>query len=152
VSSPRRRLAVVLLATLLPWTVVLFGDEATFVFSFGLVNTNPPRLVNLYDYLFVFTDGLPRRLQAWPAGFFLHAGALASASTGLRDAEDPRLTGGLLLFAGFAHAQVAAGLYRTYGGAAGPLVLPVGALVAWAVVWWYYWPLVRKRGLVTERE
>ena len=57
-SSPGRRLAAVVLLGLLPWTVVVFEGEASLVFGFGLVNTNPPDLVNLYDYLFVYTGGL----------------------------------------------------------------------------------------------
>lgn len=146
-SSPERRVVAVALLGLLPWTVVLLEGEASLVFGFGLVNTNPPTLVNLYDYLFVYTDGLPRRLQAWPAGVLLHAGALVSALGGLRRLEDPRLTGGLLVFAGLAHAQVALGLHASYGATAGIVVVPLGAAAAWAAAWWYYWPLVRERGL-----
>ena len=147
-ASPRRRLLAVLAVGLLPWTAVVSARGASFVFSFGLVNTGPLGLTNLYDYLFVYTAGLPERLQAWPLGVILHAGALASASGGLRGFEDPRLTGGLMLFAGVAHAQVAYGLYRTYvGTGASAVVLPVGALAAWAVAYRYYWPLARERGL-----
>jgi uncharacterized protein (TIGR04206 family) len=62
--------------------------------------------------------------------------------------EDPRLTGGLLFFAGVAHAQVAYGLFRVYGEA-GPVVVPLGTVASWAIVWWFYWPLVRRRGLAT---
>ena len=145
-AGPRRRLAAVVLLGLLPWTAVVLEEGVSLVFSFGLVSTDPLHFVDLYDYLFVHTAGLPRRLQAWPAGVLLYAGALASATSGIRDVEDPRLTGGLLLFAGVAHAQVAYGLYRTYG-AGGPLVVPLGAAATWTVVWWYYWPLVRRRGL-----
>ena len=145
-SSPRRRLAAVACLGLLPWTVVLLDGEASLVFGFGLANTNPPTLVNLYDYLFVYTGGLPGRLQAWPAGVVLYVGALASAAGGLRSFEDPRLTGGLLVFAGLSHGHVAYGLYRVYGTSPAT-VLPVGALATWAVAWWFYWPLVRERGL-----
>lgn len=145
-STPRRRLLAVLAAGLVPWTVLLVG-EVTFVFSFGLVGLDPLNLTNIYEFLFVYTDGLPRRLQAWPAGVLLYAGALASAMTGLRGVEDPRLTGGLLAFAGVAHAQVTYGLFRTYGLPVTDIpVLPVGAVVSWAVVWWYYWPLARRKG------
>jgi uncharacterized protein (TIGR04206 family) len=146
-SRALHRLLAVLLAGLLPWTVVYFGGESTFVFSFGLVNTDPLQVVDLYRYLFVYTDGLPRRLQAWPVGVLLYAGALASAIGGLRALEDPRLTGGLLFFAGLAHAQVTYGLYRAYGPAAGVTVIPLGAILAWVVAWWYYWPLIRERDL-----
>ena len=145
-SSPGRRLVAVASLGLLPWTVILLDGEASLVFGFGLVNTNPPMLVNVYDYLFVHTGRLPQRLQAWPAGIVLHAGALASAAGGLRSFEDPRLTGGLLVFAGLSHGHVAYGLYRAYGMSPAT-VLPVGVLATWAVAWWFYWPLVRKRGL-----
>ena len=144
-SSPGRRLAAVVLLGLLPWTVIVFEGEASLVFGFGLVNTNPPNLVNLYDYLFVYTGSLPGRLQAWPAGTVLYTGALTSAAGGLRSFEDPRLTGGLLVFAGLSHAHVAYGLYRVYGMSPAT-VLPVGALTTWAVAWWFYWPLARERG------
>jgi uncharacterized protein (TIGR04206 family) len=49
----------------------------------------------------------------------------------------------LLFFAGIAHVQVSFGLYRSYGTASGIVVLPLGALASWIVVWWYYWPLIR---------
>lgn len=145
-ASPRRRLLAVLVVGLLPWTVVAFGRQLTLVFSFGLVTLDPLHLTNLYDYLFVYTDGLPRRLQAWPAGVVLHVAALASALGGLRGLEDPRLTAGLLAVAGFAHLQVSVGLYRQ-----GLVVLPLGALCAWLVTWWYYWPLVRGSGESTRQ-
>ena len=147
-SSPRRRLAAVACLGLLPWTVVLLDGEASLVFGFGLVNTNPPMLVNIYEYLFVHTGRLPQRLQAWPAGTVLHAGALASAVGGLRGLEDARLTGGLLAFAGLAHAQVAYGLHRAFTGPGGAVaVVPLGSLATWAVAYWYYLPLARERGL-----
>ncbi len=147
-SSPERRLVAVASLGLLPWTVLLFDGEASLVFGFGLVNTNPPMLVNVYEYLFVHTGSLPPRLQAWPAGIVLHAGALASAIGGIRGLEDARLTGGLLAFAGVAHAQVAYGLHRSFMGAGGSVaVVPLGTLATWAVVYWYYLPLARERGL-----
>jgi uncharacterized protein (TIGR04206 family) len=146
-ASPRRRLLAVLAVGFVPWTVLLVR-EPTFVFSFGLVSLDPLHLTNVYEFLFVYTEVLPRRLQAWPAGILLHAGALASATGGLYGYEDPRLTGGLLSFAGIAHAQVSYGLFRTYGLPVSDLpVLPVGAVASWLVVWWYYWPVMRNRGL-----
>ncbi|WP_336134023.1 TIGR04206 family protein [Natronomonas amylolytica] len=146
-ASPRRRLLAVLAVGLVPWTVVLVR-EPTFVFSFGLVSLDPFHLTNVYEFLFVYTEVLPRRLQAWPAGLLLYAGALASAIGGLRGYEDPRLTGGLLAFAGIAHAQVSYGLFWTYGLPVSELpVLPVGAVASWLVAWWYYWPLARQKGL-----
>jgi uncharacterized protein (TIGR04206 family) len=150
VPSPRRRALAVLVAGLLPWTVLLLEAGASLVFAFGLVNTDPLHLVTIYDYLFVHTAGLPRRLEAWPVGVVLHAGATACAVLDYwsGDGVDPRLTGGLLVVAGFLHAQVAIGLYRSYG-AGGPLVVPLGALGCWTVAWWYYWPLVGERGIAS---
>ena len=150
-TSPRRRLLAVLLVGLLPWTVVVLQDGVSLVFSFGLVNTDPFNLVHLYDYLFVYTAGLPRRLEAWPLGVVLYAGALACAVGSVWDYEVPRLTAGLLFLAGVAHAQVAYGLFQVYGNA-GPLVIPLGAMATWIVVWWYYWPLVKEHGLVVRAE
>ena len=76
----------------------------------------------------------------------LRACAPASALGGLLSVEDPRLTGGLLVFAGLSHGYVAYGLYRVYGKSSAT-VLPVGALTTCAVAWWCYGPLVRKWGL-----
>ena len=36
--GPRRRLLAVVVAGLVPWTVVVIGAELTLVFSFGLFN------------------------------------------------------------------------------------------------------------------
>jgi uncharacterized protein (TIGR04206 family) len=149
VTSPRRRVLAVVALGVLPWTVVVLDGTLSLVFSFGLVDSASRHLVALADYLFVHTAGLPARLQAWPLGVLLYACALASATAGLWDREDPRLTAGLLLLAGVAHARVSLGLYRAYGPS-GPLIVPLGALATWAVVWWYYWPLVRDRGLLGD--
>jgi len=146
--SPNRRFLVVALLGVLPWTVLHSAEGTSFVFSFGLVNTDPLGVTNAYEYFFVFTAALPGRLEAWALGIIFYAGAIASACAGLVRREDPRLTGGLLVLAGIAHARVAYGLYRVYAGSGtSAVVLPVGALAAWAVVWYCYWPLARDRGL-----
>ncbi|MES3518471.1 MAG: TIGR04206 family protein [Natronomonas sp.] len=141
--TPGRRLLAVAFVGIVPWTVLLLGREATFVYWFGLLNTNPLELTNLYQYLFVFTDGLPRRLEVWPVSVALYAGALGSAAAGLRDFEDPRLTAGLLVFAGVAQLQLAYGLLGL-----GSVAVPVGTVLMWTVAWWYYWPLIRERGFI----
>jgi uncharacterized protein (TIGR04206 family) len=70
-------------------TVVQTGDGASLVSAFGLVNTGPFGLTTAYDYSFVHNAGLPARLQARALGIILQARALASATGGLLDREDP---------------------------------------------------------------
>ena len=142
--SPERRRRLVLLALFfVPWTVLVLGGEFTLVFLFGLANTNPPTITNLYEYLFRFTGGfaaLPAYLQSWPVSVLLYLGSLASAIGGLFGREDPRVTGGFLALAGVSHIGLATGLSRGVGG----LVVPLGPVLALAVAWWLYWPLVRQ--------
>lgn len=135
-----RRLLPLLLVGLLPWTVILVNGQFTFIFSFGLVNTNPLHLTNLFDYLTRFTLGLPRSLQAWPASTFLYAGALVSAATGIVDHEDQRLTGGLLVFAGGAQFYLTIGLIVSLGNR----VFPLGMIALWTVAWWGYAPALKR--------
>lgn len=139
--SPPRRLFVLFVAGVVPWTVVL-GDGATFVHAFGIVTLDPPSVTNLYTYLFVLTDGLPRRLQVWPASVLLYLSAVASGIGGVLGREDVRLTAGLLVMAGIAQAQLAFGLLRV-----GVTALPIGSILLWAIVWWMYWETVQERGL-----
>ncbi|MFC6732354.1 MULTISPECIES: TIGR04206 family protein [unclassified Haladaptatus] len=133
------RLLALLAVGLLPWTVILLNGQFTLVFSFGLVNTNPLHLTNLYDYLTRFTLGLPRSLQAWPASTLLYLGALVSAATGFLGREDRRLTGGLLVFAGGAQFYLTIGLIASLGNR----VFPLGMVALWTVAWWFYGPDLR---------
>lgn len=137
-STPGRRLATLAALAFVPWTVILIYGEVTLVFPFGLVNTNPPALVDLYTLL-SSGGGLPRNPELLPASVLLYAGALGSAAAALVDREDPRLTAGLLVFAGLAHLGV------TYAVAhrLRYTPFPLGALLLIAAAWWFYWPSVR---------
>jgi uncharacterized protein (TIGR04206 family) len=141
--GPRRRLVAVVVAGLVPWTVLLIGDELTLVFSFGLFNTNPPMVVSVYDFFFRFTDGLPRFIEAWGTGVFLYLLALASAVAGVVWREDVRLTAFALTAAGLSQISVFLGFNRRIGYVG----FPLGTLVLLAVVWWYYWPTLRDAGV-----
>ncbi|MFD1599559.1 TIGR04206 family protein [Halobellus rarus] len=134
---------VVLLLALLfvPWSVQVFsGRDATFLFAWGLLNTNPPSVTTLPDFLFVYTRGLPEYILAWPLSVVLYVLAFASAASGwLLGREDPRVTGGLLVVAAVAQLQLA------WGFALQPTrtAWPVGSVALLAVAWWCYWPAVR---------
>ncbi|MFD1684772.1 TIGR04206 family protein [Halobellus litoreus] len=134
---------VLLLLALLfvPWSVQVFsGRDATFVFAWGLLNTNPPSVTTLYEFLFVYTRGLPEYILAWPLSTVLYGGALVSAVSGwLVGWEDPRVTGGLLAVAAVAQLQLAWGFSLQPTRTA----WPVGALALLSVAWWCYWPAVR---------
>ena len=139
-SARGRTLALVALLAI-PWSVQLFSArDATFLFAWGLVNTNPPMLTTLPDFLLVYTRGLPEFILAWPLSVLLYALALASAAIGWRTGrEDPRVTAGLLVVAGVAQFQLAWGFsYQPYRTA-----LPIGTVAFLAVTWWGYWPALR---------
>ncbi|SDX08709.1 TIGR04206 family protein [Haloarcula vallismortis] len=137
--SPRRRLLAVVVAGLIPWTVVLIGAELTLVFSFGLFNTNPPELLSVYSYFVRFTDALPQFIESWGSGVLLYALALISAVTGVVWREDVRITALALAGAGLTQLPVFLGFNRRLNYAA----VPVGSIVLLAVVWWYYLPAIR---------
>ncbi|WP_423999342.1 TIGR04206 family protein [Haloarcula salina] len=141
-NAPHRRLGAVVVAGLVPWTVLLVGRDLTLVFSFGLVNTDPLALVTVYDYFVRFTQGLPRFLEAWGTGVVLYLLGLASAVAGVVWHEDRRLTAFALTAAGLSQVSVALGFNRRLGSTA----VPVGTVVLLAVVWWYYWPALRGGG------
>ncbi|WP_276272195.1 TIGR04206 family protein [Haloarcula litorea] len=137
-AGPRRRLAAVVAAGLVPWTVLLVRGELTMLFTFGLFNTNPAHLVSVYDYFFRFTRGLPRFIEAWGSGVVLYLIGLTSAVAGVVGREDPRITALAVVGAGLSQLTVALGFHRRIGY----VVVPVGTVVLLAVGWWYYWPLV----------
>lgn len=139
-AGRRRRLAAVVLAGVVPWTVLVIGTEFTLVFTFGLFNTNPPQLLPVYDFFFRYTDGLPSFIEAWATGVLLYGLALASALSGLRWREDPRITLLSLVGAGLSQVGVFLGFDRRLGYTA----IPLGTVVLLAVAWWYYWPLVAR--------
>lgn len=138
VADSRRRLAVVVLLGLFPWTVLIIGSELTLVFPAGLVNTNPLQFVSIYDFFVRFTAGLPSFIDSWRTGVLLYSVALASALSGVVWREDPRITA--LALVGAALSQV--GVFLGFNRRLGYVALPVGTVVILAAVWWYYWPLV----------
>jgi len=129
----RRRLALVFLPLLLPWSVQVFSRaDATFVFPWGLVNTNPPGVTDLYSFLFVYTAGLPDYILAWPLSVALYLVGVASVVAGAVAGpayEDRRVTAAALTCAGVAQLSLAYGFsvqpYRT--------AWPTGTLVLVAV-------------------
>ena len=137
VADSRRRLAVVALVGLLPWTVLIIGSELTLVFPAGLVNTNPLQFVSVYDFFVRFTAGVPSFIQSWHTGVMLYLLALASAFSGVVWREDPRITALALVGVALSQVGVFLGLNRRLGSVA----LPVGTVSILAVVWWCYWPL-----------
>jgi uncharacterized protein (TIGR04206 family) len=139
-TPPRRRLAAVVLAGLAPWTVLFIGDELSVLFTFGIFNTNPVHLTPVYDFFFRYTDGLPQFLDSWGIGVFLYLVGLASAVSGVVWREDERVTAAVLAFAALSQLWVAAGFDRRLGYTA----VPVGTLVLLTVVWWHYWPALRR--------
>ena len=139
--SRRGLLAVAALAAV-PWSLQVFSvGDATFLFVWGLVNTNPLQLTTLTDFLFRYTAGLPNYILAWPLGAVLWLCALASAAVGaVSGREDPRVTGGLLVLAGVTQVSVAFG----FSVQPNRVAYPTGTLALWLVAWWLYWPRVRR--------
>ena len=161
VATPRRRLVAVLVAGLVPWTVLVIGGELTLVFTAGLVNTNPPNFVSITDFFFRYTAGLvntnppnfvsipdfffrytaglPQFIESWGAGVLLYALGVTSAVSGVLWREDPRVTA--LSLVGAALLQV--GGFLGFDRRLGYTAIPMGTAVLLTVVWWYYWPLLR---------
>ncbi len=136
-----RRLALILLG-LLPWTILIIDGEVEFVFLWGLLTPHPLHGITIYQYVTTLTRGLPDRLLAWPISTLLYSTALANMVIGHRFAtEDRRLTAGLLVLAGASHLVFTLGIARRNPAA---IALPVGPLVAWAVVWWVDWPVITR--------
>jgi uncharacterized protein (TIGR04206 family) len=129
-----RRVAVLVAVALVPWTFVSAPGVRTYLFSFGLFNFAPAQLTTITDYYFTFTAGLPQYLLAWGVGTLVYGLALISALSGLVWREDVRLTAALLVVAGFAELWVSWGFVRRPGY----LAVPVGTVLMWTVVWWYY--------------
>ncbi|MFA1610714.1 TIGR04206 family protein [Halobellus rubicundus] len=126
----------------IPWSVQVFAvGDATFLFAWGLVNTNPPSVTTLFDFLFVYTRGLPAYILAWPLSTLCYAAALASAAVGWRTGrEDPRVTAGLLVVGAVAQFRLAWGFSVQPGRTA----WPVASVAFLAVAWWGYWPVLRQ--------
>jgi uncharacterized protein (TIGR04206 family) len=137
--------------SIVPWVALPNGGgELTFVMSWGLVNTNPWHALGLPAYLGA-TRGfgtLPWSLQVWPISLGFYIGAVASAASGvLIDREDPRLTAGLLVLSAVGSTIVWSRLAGR--GISGPI--PVGVIATAVVVWWFYWPALRRLGSGSRR-
>jgi uncharacterized protein (TIGR04206 family) len=134
-STPGRRLLALLAVAVVPWTVVFIGNEVTLLFPFGVFNSNPPQLMDLYTLL-SFGWRLPRNPELVPLSYTFYALALVSVAVGaVRDAEPERLTAGLLVLAGVTHVGVAYSVaYRLQW-----TPVPVGSLLLLAAAWWFYW-------------
>jgi uncharacterized protein (TIGR04206 family) len=140
-AASRRDLLVLLALAAVPWSVQVFAvGDLTFLFPWGLLNTNPLHVTTLSDYLFRYTMGLPNYILAWPLGVVLWAAAAVSAGVAAATGrEDPRVTVGLLVLAGVTQLSVAVGFsvqpFRT--------AYPTGTAALWFVAWWRYWPRIR---------
>ena len=132
----RRRLAVLLAPLAVPWNVaVVETGFVTLVFPWGLVTPGNPSVTTLYDYLFVYTSGLPAFLRAWPASVGLYLLALGFAAAGAATGvDDRRVTSGLLALSGAAHVSLALG----FSAQPGRYAVPTGTLALGAAAWWYY--------------
>ena len=149
--SSQTALAAVCGLVIVPWVALPNGaGDMTFVMSWGLVNTNPWHAVGLPEYLGA-TRGfgtLPWSLQVWPISLGFYIGAVASAASGvLIDREDPRLTVGLLVLSAVGSTIVWSRLAGR--GVSGPI--PVGVIATAVVVWWFYWPALRRLGSGSRR-
>ena len=134
------RLLVLLGLAFVPWTIL--GD-GSLVFPWGLAVVDSLHVTTVWDYLFVYTAGLPRRLLAWPLGSFFYSLAVANAAVGVllgERFEDRRLTGGLLALAGANNLVFAIGMANR----SRMTVLPLGVVALWAAAWWFHWPDVRR--------
>jgi len=120
----------------IPWSVQVFsGRDATLLFAWGLVNTNPPMVTTLPEFLLLYTMGLPEYILAWPLSVGLYAAAVASAAVGWRTGrEDPRVTAGLLVVAAVAQAQLAWG----FSVQPNRVAWPVGSVALLAVAAAHY--------------
>jgi uncharacterized protein (TIGR04206 family) len=103
-STPRRRLLALLAIAVVPWTAVFIGGEVTLLFPFGVFNSNPPQVTDLYTLL-SFGWRLPRNPHFLPLSYSFYAIALVSVAAGVANEtyEPTRLTAGLPVPEGFTH-------------------------------------------------
>lgn len=146
----RRRLLLVGLVGLLPWTVIGVDGAWTVLHPLGLFNLSPPRnFVFIYSYLYERTAGVPPFFELWPIGVVIYGAALGSATLGLFDREDQRLTAGLLVLVGLSQLSIAWD-FLTLPTRQAYLAVPVATVTAFTLVWWVYWPalarIVRRGG------
>jgi uncharacterized protein (TIGR04206 family) len=141
--AARRDLVALLALAAVPWSVQVFVvGEFTFLFPWGLFNTNPLHVTTIWDFLFRYTVGLPNYILAWPLGVVLWLAAVASAALGAAiGREDPRVTAGLLVLAGVTQLSVAV----SFSVQPTRTAYPTGTVALWAVAWWRYWPRISTR-------
>ncbi|WP_313692797.1 TIGR04206 family protein [Halorarum halobium] len=140
-ATPARVVAAVLLVGLLPWSVQTFvGGEVLFRFVWGAASARGG-LVQSFDPRFavsVLTDyplfSGPPLLLRWVLAALVWTLAVLSAATGFVDAEDPRVTAGLLALAGVSNLAVA----LEFGVQPGRAAYPVGTVTMLAVAGWRY--------------
>jgi len=137
-STPPRRLVALLALGVVPWTAVLVGSELTLFFPFGVLNTNPLELTVLTEW-FAGGGRLPRNPELLPLSYLFYLGALLGVLAGVRGREPARLTAGLLVLAGLTHLGVSYSVLHRVAY----VPVPVGALLALAAAWWFYWPDLR---------
>ncbi|WP_435153189.1 TIGR04206 family protein [Haladaptatus sp. DFWS20] len=133
-TKPRRLVLLSLLVV--PWTVLATSGGTTLVFPWGLANPITLHVTTLPEYLYARTAGLPGQLLAWPLSVVFYLLALMSAFAGRF--EDRRVTAGLLVLAGVTHLNFTL-RFVGYDG----LVVPLGSIALFAVVWWFHRPDVR---------
>jgi uncharacterized protein (TIGR04206 family) len=135
-GSSRRRLLVVLLLAVVPWSVQTFArGDVTFVFAWGLLNTNPVNVTTLSAFV-RYTQGLPEYILVWPVGVTCYLVAVASAVVGVvAGREDRRLTAAALVLAGVTQLELA----RGFSVQPGRVAWPLGTVLLWAVAGYVYW-------------
>lgn len=119
------------------------------LFPFGVYNSNPPQLADLYTLLSYGWE-LPRNPELVPLSYAFYALALASIGVGVvRDGLEPeRLTAGLLVLAGVTHLGVAYSVaYRLRW-----TPVPVGAVLLLTAAWWFYWDDLRTLVVAPRRD
>lgn len=145
-ASTRWAVAAVLLAGMIPWSVLWRGDEVAFVMVWGLFRPSTLHAHSLYAFLTESWPSywlLPHSLRVWPIGAGLYGLALGSAVAGASGRrEDVRVTGGLLVLAGITALWVTAGVAGRSGTTS--IAIPVGAVALWAVAWRWYGSALRR--------
>ncbi|MXR20683.1 TIGR04206 family protein [Halobacterium bonnevillei] len=126
----RRRLAVAVLAGLLPWVVVTFDGGFYTMFAGGFLHLDPFSFTSMLEYL-GRVPTVPARLTAWPTATLLYALGLAAAVLNHVSGFDARVPAGLLFLAGVDVGLLGVSL----SGQQGILAVPVGAVWLWAAVW-----------------
>ena len=122
-SLPALTVPLLLALLALPWSVQTFvGGSPTYLFPWGLLNSDPFGVTTLSDFLFVYTAGLPDYIYAWPLSVLLYHSALGLAAVGpVLGYEDGRVVAGLLAAASVAQLTVAQGFSVQPGRAAWPV-------------------------------